>query len=151
MRGPPPSRLTATMRAKATMRTCTLSKGSTRMRRTGPGESRFVSEEAGDGTEGLTAFVSTRARILGMNELERENILGERSERQNAETQRQNLRMMVRAKEQGLSGATGESPGKQGGRDRTQTGATNAKKETLLKLKKSREMKGKKSATTVVS
>lgn len=86
-----------------------------------------------------------------MNELERENILGERSERQNAEIQRQNLRMMVRAKEQGLSGAPGESPGKQGGRDRQQTGTTNAKKDTLIRLKKSREMKGKRSAATVVS
>lgn len=87
-----------------------------------------------------------------MSELDREGILGERSEKLNADRQRADLRRMVQEKER-AEGGSGPSDAvtRSGGRDRKATGATATKQKTLEKLRRKREEKGKKAVRKVRS
>lgn len=99
-----------------------------------------------DGTRKLTRG----NRILGMSELDREGILGERSEKLNADRQRADLRRMVQEKER-AEGGSGPSDAvtRSGGRDRKATGATSTKQKSLERLRRKREEKGKKAERRV--
>lgn len=96
--------------------------------------------------------------ILEMNELDREGILGDRQELLTERASKRELKRMVKAKRgaegggvglSSASGIIGDDGGTRTGRERKATGTTTEKRETLEKLKRKREAKGKRAEQLV--
>ncbi|KAI5480856.1 (transport protein particle) complex protein Trs85 [Pseudohyphozyma bogoriensis] len=93
--------------------------------------------------EGKYKNEQDRAMILGMTEVEREEILAERVEAAAKERERKQLRQMVRSKNLAEGGIEADEV-RTTGRDRKTTGVTDSKREGLEALKRKRAEKDNK-------
>lgn len=86
--------------------------------------------------EGIYVDAADKMRIQALSELEREAILGERQDQLQKIRDRENIKNMVRARDE-------ESIKRSSGREKNRTGTTTEKAQKLDELKMKRQAKGK--------